>query len=497
MNYFIYARKSTDEADRQLLSIEAQIAELQEFAQKEQLQVIETLTESRTAKEPGRPMFNDMLRRIEAGEACGILAWHPDRLARNSVDGGKIIYLVDTGKIEALKFATFWFDNTPQGKFMLNIAFGQSKYYVDSLSENVKRGLRQKVRRGVLPGRAPLGYLNDKANHTVVPDIQKFELVKQLFELYATGDYSLKSVRDTLSQAGLTSPSGKQLSISNTQSILQNPFYYGALKFNGELHEGVQEPAITKQLFDSVQTIMLQKAKPIKENHFYAFRGLVKCGECGASITSERQKGHVYYRCTKKMGVCIQKYVREEVLAEQLSDFVQRVSIDDTLAANMSAYLIEQAKHDTNTNSDAISRLQSRVNALNAKLDTLLDAHLDGTIDKATYTNKKEQLLNEKIATEQQMKDFQQTGNRWLELSLQFISDANLAKNNTLTGNFEELRNFIKKIGSNLLLREREVELKWQNAWELLAKRACGCAARGHELDTCLGWQGVQESNPP
>ena len=140
--FFLYARKSTDEQDRQILSIEAQIAEVKEFALREGLEFVKIFVESQTAKEPGRPIFNEMLSRIEKGEANGILAWHPDRLARNSVDGGRIIYLIDTGKIQELKFPTFWFENTPQGKFMLNIAFGQSKYYVDNLSENVKRGLR-------------------------------------------------------------------------------------------------------------------------------------------------------------------------------------------------------------------------------------------------------------------------------------------------------------------------------------------------------------------
>src|SRR3990167_3936062 len=132
MKYYIYARKSTDEDDRQVLSIEGQVTELREFAAKEKLEVIDEFIESKTAKVPGRPIFNKMIEKIELGghsDNIGILAWHPDRLARNSVDGGKVIYLVDTGKIGALKFPTFWFEATPQGKFMLNIAFGQSKYY--------------------------------------------------------------------------------------------------------------------------------------------------------------------------------------------------------------------------------------------------------------------------------------------------------------------------------------------------------------------------------
>jgi DNA invertase Pin-like site-specific DNA recombinase len=126
MKYFIYARKSTDDEERQILSIQAQLDELRMLATKEGLQVVHEYVEAQTAKEPGRPVFNEMLAAMEKGEAQGILAWHPDRLARNSVDGGRIVYALDTGKVSALKFPTFWFENTPQGKFMLSIAFGQS-----------------------------------------------------------------------------------------------------------------------------------------------------------------------------------------------------------------------------------------------------------------------------------------------------------------------------------------------------------------------------------
>lgn len=141
------------------------------------------LHESKTAKEPGREIFNKMLLSIEKGEAQGILAWHPDRLARNSVDGDKIIYLMDTGLIQDLKFPTYWVDTTPQGKFTLGMAFNQSKYYVDNLSQNVKRGIREKLRNGEWPTWALLGYKNDLARKKVVPDPEKFDLVKKSLTL--------------------------------------------------------------------------------------------------------------------------------------------------------------------------------------------------------------------------------------------------------------------------------------------------------------------------
>ena len=195
MGYFLYARKSTDEDDRQLLSIESQLVELREYAKKESLNIFREFIESKTAKVPGRPIFNEMIKGIEGGEANGILAWHPDRLARNSVDGGKIIYLVDTGKIISLKFPAFWFENTPQGKFMLNIAFGQSKYYVDNLSENIQRGIRQKLRRGEYPGKPPIGYLNEPRLRNIVIDEERAPLVKRMFKEFSTGKFTQKQIR--------------------------------------------------------------------------------------------------------------------------------------------------------------------------------------------------------------------------------------------------------------------------------------------------------------
>src|SRR3989344_6689712 len=133
--YFIYARKSTESEERQQLSIPAQLDELRDFAKKNNLQVIDSFIESKTAKRPGRKIFNQMIGKIEQGEADGILSWHADRLARNAVDAGRIIYLLDTKKLVDLKFPTVMFQNNPNGLFMLSIAFGQSKYYVDFLSE--------------------------------------------------------------------------------------------------------------------------------------------------------------------------------------------------------------------------------------------------------------------------------------------------------------------------------------------------------------------------
>src|SRR3989337_1889248 len=340
--FFIYTRKSTDAEDRQVRSISDQLAELKELAVKEQIEVVDIFVEKQTAKIPGRPVFDEMLLRIEQNEANGILAWHPDRLARNSVDGGKIIYLLDMGKIAELKFPTFWCDTTPQGKFMLSIAFSQSKYYVDNLSENIKRGHRNKVKDGIWPQMSPLGYVNVKGAG-IVPDENIAPLIKKTFEAYATGNFTLRQLRDKFNELGLKRKSGKELAVSNYQQLLKNPIYTGLMLYNCEIHEGKHEPIITKKLFDSVQEVMMRKSKPHSKGlKPFLYRGFFRCGECGCFITTETQKGHNYLRCTKRKNPCLQKYVREDLITSQIQEEIKKVY----LPLDWLSWMIEENKKD-------------------------------------------------------------------------------------------------------------------------------------------------------
>ena len=458
MNFYLYARKSTDDEERQMLSIEAQLDELREYAGKEGLTVAREFVESRTAKEPGRPIFNAMLAEVEKGKATGLLAWNPDRLARNSVDGGRIIYLVDTGKLTALKFPTFWFENTPQGKFVLNMAFGQSKYYVDALSENVRRGMRQKLRRGEFPGKPPVGYMNEPRLRTIIVDEHKAQLVRRMFETYATGRYTFDELHELVTGWGLTSHREKPIARSMLPRLLANPFYVGLFRFADEAHEGTHQPLVTQALFEEVQNVMARRGRPHKPRPGpLPYVGAIQCGACGAAITGERQKGHHYYHCTRKLGPCSQKrFIREETLTDEFRRKTVISSIPRDGAQPMLAQFAEWRRAETDSRSAQLTDAKERLAAIESRLSRLLDVYIDGTVDHDDYARKKEELLHDKAAIKEGIGRIQSDGNAWLEPMADFLKDAIQAETIALTGTPEELVGFHRRIGSNLSLIEPE-----------------------------------------
>ena len=458
MNFFIYARKSTDDEDRQVLSIEAQLKELREYAKRENLFVYKEVVEAKTAKKPGRPLFNEILVELERGNADGILAWHPDRLARNSIDGGKIIYLVDQGVIRDLRFPTFRFDDSAQGKFMLSIAFGQSKYYIDALSENIRRGIRLKLSKGIWPQWAPIGYINDRKTRTIIIDEGKAPFIKRVFELYSSGKYSLEETHDKINALGLTGRKNKPLSNSQYQTMLKNPLYYGVFRYKGEVYDGTHAPIITKKLFDRCQQVMQLRGKHKKpQQEKFVFRELMRCGECGRMITAELQKGHVYYRCTKRLTNCKQKYVRAEELAAQISKIIQKVS----LSVEWTKWIIEELERDRNASLHSCNtqqqNLETKIREVNDKVSKLIDIYLAGTITLEEYQRKKEDFINEKKKLQEATKDFAAGSVNWFEPARNLVTLLNRAEYAVKEGNLESQKEILEKIGSNFILKERRL----------------------------------------
>ena len=485
MKYFLYARKSTDNEERQIKSIGDQIAELKEFATIQKIEIVASFTEAKTAKKPGRIVFNQMIERMENGEAQGIIAWHPDRLARNSIDGGKIIYLLDTGKILDLKFPTFWFDSTPQGKFMLNIAFGQSKYYVDNLSENIRRGIRQKLKNGLWPSFAPIGYVNNRKTKGIDINTANAPIIKKAFEMYSSGDCTLKGIAGFFAKSNLKSYKEKTLSESRVQFMLQNPIYYGLIRFNGELYKGVHEPIISKKLFDLVAEVMSNRGKKQrKRKHEFIFSGLMRCGGCGCLITAETQKGHNYYRCTKKKNLCPEKYLREEELINQTKIKIQKVSLPKDWAKKMLIELDKETNQANIQSQPLIQNLLTQKSEINRKLDDLLNFRLDNLIDNQQYLTKKNLFINQQTGIEQDLKDFESKGNNWLELMKEMILSASQAKMLIKKNNPYEFRSFLKNIGSNFVLKDKNFGFQGNIGWRILLNSPA-----------FPNWRRVQDSN--
>jgi DNA invertase Pin-like site-specific DNA recombinase len=471
MKYFIYTRKSTDNEERQVLSIESQLQELKDFAKRECLEVLDVFTESKTAKEPGREVFNTMLKRIEKENVEGILAWHPDRLARNSIDGGKIIYLIDIGKIKELKFPTYRFDNTAYGKFMLSIVFGQSKYYVDNLSENVLRGLRQKLRRGEYPSTAPVGYLNDLRTHTIIVDPEKGPLVRKAFELYASGNHTLESVGVKLRDAGLVGTRGGLPDNRAIELILKNTFYYGVFKYKGEFYEGSHPPLISKALFDKVHAVLASRNKPHNpKKDLFVFRGFIRCGECGCLVTAETKKGHYYYHCTKRKVKCSQRYIREEALAAQINDHIQQLAISDNISEFMLAELQKASNASEASNFSIKQQLKENIGAIDAQLERLLDFYLSEKILQEEYVAKKQKLLTEKVELKEKLEDFGRKGLTRFERVRDFITTCNSASYVALKGNFPLKREFLLKTGSNFILKNLTLYLSWRSPFSFVGE---------------------------
>src|SRR3989339_321996 len=487
--YFLYARKSTEDDDHQIMSIEAQLFELREYARRENLEILQEFQESKSAKKPGRELFGEMMTRIERGEANGIISWHPDRLARNSVDGGRIIYAVDTTKIVSLRFPTFWFEPTPQGKFMLQVAFGQSKYYSDNLVENINRGIRQKLRRGEWLTLAPFGYVNNPKTRTIEPHPTKSKIVARAFEEFAKGTHTLKSLSEFLAELGIETRHRTPLAKASVHRMLTNRAYLGFVAHKGEYHEGRFEPILSLATFEAVQEILKRKAKPrkSKQRHNFPFTGLLTCAECGSAISAHKAYGnggtYRYYRCTRKKGNCAQKYLREDLLVSQLKARLQSVALCDEWTKKMLAKVAEWEKEKVHSSQTFVQNLETEQSEVSAKLNKLVSSYIDGDVPKESYLAKKEELMMRKLALTKQKEDFGRMGKNWIEPLRSWILDIQKAKKLSQCDNFEDIKAFVQKIGTNHQLLDKSASFSFSAPWDYVALRK----AQSHQAEPRSG----------
>ena len=353
MRYCLYARKSTESEEMQVLSIESQVKEMLALAEKEKLEIVDLKRESHSAKEAGaRPVFNEIVEEIKSGKYNGILTWAADRISRNAGDLGRIVDLMDQGLLKDIRTYGQRFGNNPNEKFLLMILGSQAKLENDNKRINVKRGLKARAEMGLFPGMAPCGYLNDKrSDHRceILVDPIRGSVMKQMFEKVGNERWSGRKVYQWLKfEMRFTAKSGKALSLSNVYNLLRNPIYFGIFEYprgSGNWYTGKHKALIPRELFQAVQEKLAEDNRPKKKFQDFTFTKLMVCGVCGSGITAqEKQKGladggvntYVYYSCCKsKDRACKNPYLREDRLIEQLLALLEHVSIDEIGARHL------------------------------------------------------------------------------------------------------------------------------------------------------------------
>ncbi len=513
--YFIYCRKSSEAEDRQVLSIESQTRALEELAGKLKLPVAEILTESRSAKEPGRPVFNQIMQRLNRGEAAGIICWKLDRLARNPVDGGSIIWAIKQNSIRVITPAQSY-AREDDNIMLMYIEFGMAQKYVDDLSRNVKRGLKTKAEKGWYPNSPPSGYLSNTVGLTgeinVVRDPERFPLVRRMWDLMLTGLYTPPQILQIANKqwgfrTRLTRKmGGKGIARSAIYEIFTRPFYYGWFEYpkgSGRWYKGNHEPMVTQAEYDRVQTLLGRKGNPRPRTHgVFPFSGLIRCGECNGMVTAEekhqlmcgtcrfkfayRRKTscprcetpiekmarplflrYTYYHCGKSRNpFCTQKVLRAEELEKQIDHFLSRIQISQRFKDWAVKYLHEVHKKESAFRSEVIQTQQKAHQECVRRIDNLVKLktaphNIDGCLlSDEEYSRQRIALLKEKGALEGLLQDAGQGVEKGLELSEKTFDFASTARDRFAKGDCKTKKDILAALGSNLVLKDKMLRIE-------------------------------------
>lgn len=475
IRYFLYARKSTESEDRQIASIDSQIAELKKIAKREGISIVEILYESKSAKSPGRSIFNKMIDRIYKGEANGILCWKLDRLARNPIDGGNINWMLQQGVIQHIQAHDKSYYPT-DNVLMMSVEFGMANQFILDLKENTSRGLLTRAESGWFPGYPALGYLNNpnrSKKEKIIKDPDRFIIMRKVVDLMLTGRYSRKKLHMIATDDwGLTTRKGNPVSLANFYTFFENVFYCGLYEYpkgSSNWIEGKHPKLMTRGEYDRIQFLIRENRLSRPKRYSFAYRGFIRCGECGAMITAEnkikRQKNgnvhhYIYYRCTKKAHPdCSQKCIREEELEKQIVSILERIELPENFHEWVIQTLkVEHAK-ETEQNNKFLNTQQKAYKNCIKKIGNLIDMRTNGEITLEEFKAKKSELTKEKLRLSGLLSDSNDRTDKWIERAEAFFYLASNAKKKFETGTLEERKKIVQALGSNLLLKDRKLDV--------------------------------------
>ncbi len=470
MNCVIYTRVSSKEQEKSGFSIPAQRKLLMDYAQSHGYKIIQEFSDVETAKSSGRTQFEKLQSFLkENKEVKIILVEKTDRLYRNFTDYVSLemldveLHLVKENEIISK-------ESKSHAKLIHGIKVVLAKNYIDNLSEEVKKGLKEKAEQGEWPHRAPLGYLNDRDSQKIVVDRERGPIIKMLFELYATGQYSISLLQKEAKILGLKyRGKGQYVSRSWIEKLLKNPIYTGRFRWKKEMYQGSHEPLITYELFDQVQKIISNKSKPKPRTHNFAFRGLLTCGYCGCAITAEIKKDkYIYYRCTNGKGKCSQAYIPESKLSSLLAETVKQVTIDSNSAEEIRTALKDSLDKIQQFREQELKKLNSKRQQIQSRIDNCYRDRLDGRIDIEFWQNTHKQLLEEQNNLNERYKKLDEANEDYYQAGLSFLELSQTAYSEYLNRNSLEQATLLKQILSNCKIKDVTLYPTYRTPFNLL-----------------------------
>ncbi|MBZ0148587.1 MAG: recombinase family protein [Pseudorhodoplanes sp.] len=483
-SYFAYIRVSTQKQG-QGVSLQEQRSAIEQYAERQGLTISAWFEERETAAKRGRPIFGQMLRGLKLGKASGVIIHKIDRSARNLRDWADLGELIDSG--HEVRFATESLDlNSRGGRLSADIQAVVAADYIRNLREETRKGFYGRLHQGLYPLRAPIGYLDRGRGKPKEPDPAVAPLIRRTFELYATGNYSIDRLLPEVTRLGLRNRFAKPLSLNGLSTILNNPFYAGVIRIRAtnETFAGVHAPIIGTELFRRVQDILRGRYAPKAKKHSFLFRRLLRCANCGYSLTGERQKGHVYYSC--HTAHCLTTGVREERVDEQIAMVFQLASMTDEEVRALEPEIDRLASSLAEDSQSMRQALTLQHAQLKSRTDRLLDAYMDRIVDRAMFEERRAALVMEMRSVEDQLRALDQ-GEHVIRLKEIFELVKRLYSAYISTDH-EEKRELIDIATSNRRVDRKNVVVELKSPFRELADRTRNthCDPRRGDVRTLL-----------